>query len=32
MILPIVTDNACNIEVGVRASGYGPNIKCLSIH
>ena len=25
--MPVVTDNAYNIEVGVRASGYGPHIK-----
>ena len=30
IILPIVTDNACNIEVGVRTSDYGPHINCFA--
>lgn len=30
MILPIVTDNASNIEVGVRESGYGPHVRCFA--
>jgi len=30
IILPIVTNNANNIEVGVRESGYGSQLRCFA--